>query len=132
MALSVTDEEWTRALDRLPEPLRDIYFGAAYHRLHAYGELAVSLDLVEEGGACLLVPGLRRPIPNAPGYFDLSTCNGYGGPLANTEDDAFLARAWAAWAHESAKAGLVAAFFRLNPRVENRRFLSGEALVADN
>jgi hypothetical protein len=126
---------WQEALAQLPPEARDIYFTPEYHELHAAnGDGTASCALVRDHEQMLLVPGLCVPIP--PGLageadlncFDLQTCNGYGGPLAspNASRD-FLERAWPDWRQASRAQGMVAAFFRLHPLLDNARWLPEDA-----
>jgi len=126
----VTDPDWAAALAALPPELADIYFTPGYHRLHREDAGCV---VVSDGNARLIVPGLLHPIPEQTGIADLQTCNGYGGPLvAGAADAAWLARAWDAWRGAAAARGVVAAFFRLHPLIDNRRFLPADATIVDD
>jgi hypothetical protein len=126
----VDDAAWTAALGALPADDLDVYFTPAYHRLH---EQEAGCVVVTDGGLRLVVPGLLHPIGGEPGAFDLQTCNGYGGPLASAEADAaWLEQAWAAWRQAAAARGVVAAFFRLHPLLDNRRWLPREATIVDD
>ena len=74
--------------------------------------------------------GIRSPIGGAAEHWDLETWNGYGGPLASPDADPdFLARAWAAWKSASRKEGMVAAFFRLHPLLDNSSLLPADSEV---
>ena len=63
-------------------------------------------------------------------FRDLQSPYGYGGPLASTNDTAFLARAWAAYSEWCKRAGIVAEFVRFHPLARNWHFYGGE--VRDN
>lgn len=133
----VTRETWDAALARFGEAAREAYFTFAYHALHGATMAARPVAfLCERGGEALFVPGMRCPIDGPSlGFspddvlFDLQTPNGYGGPLATTDDASFLDEAWAGWARSAGKEGAVAAFFRLHPTLENERFLPRSARV---
>ena len=127
---------WGNALSRLSLPCRDVYFTPAYHELHvANGDGEAFCTSVSEGGAVLLVPGLRTPISVSrrgytSSYSDVQSCNGYGGPLASqdaTHD--FLEEAWAEWRRRCSAEGIVAAFFRLHPVLDNKRWLPADTRV---
>jgi hypothetical protein len=130
----LTPDAWRAALAALPVACRDPYFGPDYHALHtAQGDGEPTCTLIEDGPAVLLVPGLRVPIEGHPGCYDLQTCNGYGGPLASPEaDEAFLARAWAAWREAMVTAGIVAGFFRLLPLLDQAPWLPPDADIVPN
>lgn len=122
--------EWNATLEQFPPSCRDVYFSPEYHQLHALdGTADPACFVAQEGEERLLIPGLRIPILDTA-YSDLQTCNGYGGPLA-TEGVSrdFLERAWNCWRQHSSQAGIVAAFFRLHPLLNNERFLPQDARV---
>jgi hypothetical protein len=130
----VDDPSWAKELAALPAELADIYFTPAYHRLHREDAGCV---VVSDGNARLIVPGLLHPIPGEAGLSDLQTCNGYGGPLVAGDVDVgsspdWLARAWDAWREAAAARGVMAAFFRLHPLIDNRRFLPADATIIDD
>src|SRR5262249_7231196 len=136
IAHQIDEERWEHLLRGMPEAHRDVYFMPAYHRLHREnGDGDPCCSAVVEGSRVLLVPGLQARIDGsaAPGRAPLralQTCNGYGGPLASPNADAaFLERAWSVWRRESRRAGLVAAFFRLHPLLDNARWLPPDARV---
>jgi len=129
-AVWVNDAAWANALAALPPEMHDVYFSPAYHRLHREDAGCV---VVSEGDARLIVPGLLHAIPGETGLWDLQTCNGYGGPLASAgAAPEWLARAWDAWREAAAARGVVAAFFRLHPLIDNRGLLPPDATVVDD
>lgn len=65
------------------------------------------------------------PLPDVPG-FDIQSPYGYGGPLANCADPAFLGRAWAAYVDAVRAQGVAAEFVRFHPLARNERFYGGE------
>lgn len=133
--LGVDAREWSAALQRLSPDRRDVYFGPEFHELHAMrGDGAPHCSIVEDGSAILLIPGLRRAIDSSTALWDLQTCRtGCAGPLANAEaDTTFVENAWQAWMSEAARAGAVAALFRLHPLIGNERWLPASARVRDN
>ena len=133
---------WGDVFPRGPATFRDVYFTAGYHQaqvLSSDSSEGICFIVGEQEDARLLVPGLKTPVtvPGescwCPGIFDMQTCNGYGGPLATPDADSlFLERAWAEWRGEAARRGIVAAFFRLHPLIDNARWLPRSAkVVAD-
>jgi len=127
---SLDDAEWSAALAKLPESCRDVYFLPEYHRLHAInGDGSAFCTAVRESDEMLMVPGMKMSIPGYQ-YFDLQTCNGYGGPVATPgASREFLERAWDEWRRQSCRQGIVAAFFRLHPLLNNERFLPQAARI---
>ena len=131
---------WNEALAELPVPCRDVYFTPEYHHLHtANGDGEAYCAAVSEDRSRLLVPGLRVPITFGPGalrrkaLWDVQTCNGYGGPLVSPDvTPDFLKRAWEAWRRDSAAHGVVAAFLRLHPLLNNSAWLPADARVIED
>lgn len=80
-----------------------------------------------EGEAFWLLSTHVRRIAGGPASGAISPY-GYGGPLANSGDAAFLARAWQAWHHEAAARGIVAEFCRFHPQTRQQEFFGGEVL----
>jgi hypothetical protein len=133
--LDIDRAQWEAALQRIRPEDRDVYFGPAFHAVHAaHGDGTPHASIVEDGAAQLLIPGLRQAIDGGGRRWDLQTCRtGCAGPLATDAADAsFLGSAWAAWAEAMAGAGAVAAFFRLHPLVGNERWLPRFARVRDD
>jgi hypothetical protein len=135
--VSASLQGWSEALSKFPVKAQDVYFTPEYHGLHivnSNGE--VFCTLLQDKEQTLIVPGLRLPVPSwlshkqSATYFDLQTCNGYGGPVASENvTREFLERAWNEWRRESAKNGIVAAFFRLHPLLYNERWLPTDAEI---
>jgi hypothetical protein len=133
--LDVGADEWRDAVRSLPPDRQDVYFGPAFHAVHAaHGDGIPHCSIVREADAMLVVPGLRREVDDRAGLWDLQTCRtGCAGPLANEAADAeFLERAWSAWAAEMSASGAVAAFFRLHPLIGNDRWLPRSAEVRED
>lgn len=128
---------WRTALSELPADTQDVYFTPEYHGLHvANGDGEAFSTLLQDKEQTLIVPGLRVPVPPTlthdpiANFFDIQSCNGYGGPVASENvTREFLERAWNEWRRTSAKEGIVAAFFRLHPLLQNERWLPTDARV---
>lgn len=120
-------ERWTRVLDRLPEERRDVYFTPGYARLYEGQDRRVRCIALVRGDETLLHIFLERrlerigsrmldqPVVTAEGVY------GYGGPIASTEDPAFLATAHAAIEARQRDAGVVSEFVRFHPLLGTER-----------
>jgi hypothetical protein len=64
------------------------------------------------------------PLPEVRGY-DIQSPYGYGGPVANSDDPGFLARAWSAYVETARTQGIAAEFIRFHPLAQNARFYGG-------
>ncbi|MDD5304096.1 MAG: GNAT family N-acetyltransferase [Elusimicrobia bacterium] len=117
--------EWDEVLRRLNED--DIYFDHRYADLHSGPGARAEAFFYESGGRLFFLASLARAIPGAGALSDFETPNGYGGPLASSDDPAFLDEAWAAFARSQRERGLVAGFLRLHPLLGNERLVRAPA-----
>jgi hypothetical protein len=123
------DAEWDAVLSRLRAlGLYDVFYEAAYSALYAKEGDAVEAFVYEEGADVLFFPYLKRSIPGEDSVYDFETAYGYGGPLSSSEDAAFLARAWGAFAELAREAGMIAGVVRFHPVLETQKFADGEVL----
>jgi hypothetical protein len=67
------------------------------------------------------VPGTR--------WCDASSPYGYGGPVASTADDAFIRRAWSAYASWMRGQGVVVEYLRFHPLLRNEHLYPGRVLA---
>ena len=115
---------WQEHLDGVPH---DFYHSAAYHRFcEETGGGQAFLARYEEGGRRLLWPYLLRAVEGfgCAGLRDVTSVYGYAGPLGcPSPDPAFLLRAWRALADLWRSDGVVCAFTRLHPLLENHSLL---------
>lgn len=133
VAQQLAPDAWRAALREFGPAGGDVYFQPEYHRLHEVnGDGIPAAWMMRDGEHKLLVAGLRTNIPSSL-HWDLQTCNGYGGPLANEEaDPGFLAAAWDAWRAAAGAEGCVAAFLRLHPLLDNQRWLPAGSPVRED
>jgi GNAT acetyltransferase-like protein len=64
-------------------------------------------------------------LPGVDG-FDIQSPYPYGGPLSNSLEVGFLARAWRTYSNWAQKTGIAAEFIRFHPLAENTRFYGGQ------
>jgi hypothetical protein len=120
--LTPADASWDESLTGIPH---DIYHTAMYHRAPSLGVCgSPEAFLYREGEQRFLWPYYRVPIPAAPGYFDANSAYGYPGPAAQG-DAVFLQRAWRALNKHWELSGVVSAFTRFHPILENAALLEG-------
>jgi len=75
-------DRWDRLVDALPPERRDIHFTSAYGRVQEkHGGEAV-LAVLQDDNHFIMQPFIKRETPT-PGYFDLCSPYGYGGPVSN-------------------------------------------------
>jgi hypothetical protein len=76
--------------------------------------------LVYQGGHVASIPGTR--------YRDIQTPYQYGGPVSNSQDPAFLLRAWQAYTSWCAENAVALEFVRFHPLLRNWDIYPGEAV----
>lgn len=98
----------------------DIYYQRAYSALYEQGcELFEYIH--QEGDKYVKFTSLKREITHVAGQavaeklYDLETPYGYGGPLSNSDNPMFLARAFAAYRCHCAQQNIVCEFIRFHP-----------------
>jgi hypothetical protein len=110
--LTPADDGWADALTRVRH---DVYHLPEYVRLDAGlsggTPAAVRYD---DGGHVLLLPLVVRPVPGTDGY-DAASPYGYPGPVSDTADAGFWARACRAVTGLLDDEGVISAFVRLHP-----------------
>ena len=116
------EEQWSQELAALDsQPL----FGAAYHRLSAtlWGGEAF-LAVVKHSPHTLAWPYLLHKIHEFPGYYDINSALGFGGPLSSSggaDSQTFLDEAFSLLARRWREAGVVSLFARFSPFLSNHR-----------
>jgi hypothetical protein len=76
----------------------------------------------QEDELSFLWPYLLKPIAGTDGFHDATSAYGYPGPVGSS-DGAFLARAWEALVEHWKSRGVVSAFTRFHPLLENSQLL---------
>lgn len=120
-------EKWMSRLGRFD--CHDVYHLPGYHRAYETGGEARAVAFhVEIGGDSLFHPLMIRPIrrvgtaPVSEDWNDAESVYGYSGPLATTNDQQFLAEAWAAFDDWCRGEAIVSEFIRYNPLIKNHVF----------
>lgn len=113
---------WNKYLDGFSPERRDIYFTEQYLRLNASADERPEAFVYTEGDRIMLFPFLTREWSTADGVRikDFETAYGYGGPIYNSDDEAFKTEALKAFKEEAAAAGYLAGFVRFHPLLDNQ------------
>ncbi len=99
----------------------DVYFRRDFLELYSGRDARLFEYEFKRGDRKLCFRSLKRPIVTVGrvavkcGLFDLETPYGYGGPLANCLEPAFLREGFDAYREECAKQGIVCEFIRFHP-----------------
>ncbi len=111
---------------QMPESLQLPTLSPAYSACDAQREkdAAPVYLCYREGDAVWLHCLHLTPVPDTA-YSDLRSPYGYGGPLANTEDEGFISRANEAAVEWCRRNAILVEFVRFHPVAENIRFYTG-------
>lgn len=115
MNVKISDK-WDNCLERFSSNKKDIYFTEGYIRLYEGKENIALCIICEEGKNVLLMPFLRR---NIHSFFDFETAYGYGGPIANTEDQEWINRALAEMCSYFERERYICGLIRFHPLIGN-------------
>lgn len=108
----------------LRAPCFDPHYVIADSRREAAGEPVFFLH--RSGSSFWLHSVLRTVLPGGLQGFDHQSPYGYGGPLSNSTDEAFLRDAWRAYSSWCLSEGVIAEFVRFHPLLANWRAYGGE------
>jgi hypothetical protein len=116
---------WDKVLEQLKSyGGLDIYFQYAYHDLYALGESQVEAYSYQFGQQCFFLPYIKSPIDLLPGFFDIESAYGYGGPLSNSCDESFLKEAWDDFYKYAKQENIIAGFIRFHALLNNEQMAS--------
>lgn len=129
-------EQWLGILTRFPREFCDIYFSPEYIQLHCLNSNCRALLFTySEEDSVWSYPFVLQAITHVGqwrvdgGLCDIETAYGYGGPLCNSEDSGFLARAHGAFDEWSQANKVVAEFVRFHPILGNQKWSPGKVDV---
>lgn len=131
MRVCRTAHVWDDWLAELPAECCDLYFTEAYHRLHETEKDKAEAFLYRENGNVYVFPYLKRENTVAGETFlDFESAYGYGGPVSNSQDKAFLAAAEAAFVSSCRERGFIAGFIRFCPWLDNDKLMADSSRVS--
>lgn len=122
-------DEWDELLSSFPYDKQDIYFTKKYLSLYEAEKNKALCAVCIDGDNVMLMPYIRGEIK---GYYDFETAYGYGGPVANTDDEK-----WCHDAFENIHAFLggnnyVCGFTRLHPLFSNEKLIEASDGVLES
>lgn len=122
--LAYEDKEiWTEQLLLLPSEYRDVYFEASYGWLYENDDVKINFFIYIQDEKIFLYSFLIQEILQSPGYFDISTPYGYGGPIYNNAESGFLKRALDIFYEAAQERNIIAELIKFHPIIENQRAL---------
>lgn len=127
ITLARTPSDWHAAFARLAEVGGDdIYFRFDYSALYVGTDGQLEAFIYECEDEIFVLPYVLRPIESVVFdrmVFDFESPYGYGGPLASTNNPAFLAEAWKSFRDMCIGRMIVAGFIRFHPMLDNHCFV---------
>lgn len=131
------DKEWNKYADAAPAP--DIYFRAEYAAIYEQA-YTPAVDATFGGEALLFVHGTKDDFVAMPlmkrkidgtAFFDLASPYGYTGPLVKTSlgnEKKRVMEFYEALGSYAKKKGIVSAFVRFNPLLQNQQWDAAEKM----
>lgn len=111
---------WNRYLSLFPASEKDVYFTEEYIRLYETESEKALCFIYTDGNRVLLFPFLTRSFEfEEKIYRDFETAYGYGGPIYNTDNENFIAKALKLFKTYCKEEGYVAGFVRFHPLLAN-------------
>src|ERR1035438_5312128 len=96
-------QKWLDFLTPASHSNCDVYFLPEYNHLYGNSNSEPTCFIYQEGQNIFFYPFLLQRIPQRPGYFDISTAYGYGGPLSNSWAFEFIQTAYSKFRLDAAK-----------------------------
>lgn len=109
-------DKWNKYLELFEPGQRDIYYNEEYVKLYENEESKAFCIVSREKEYIFLMPFLRR---KAGEYFDFETAYGYGGPITNTKDMAWISQTLAKVNAYFRAQNYICGFVRFHPLLDN-------------
>ena len=113
---AIITNKWNSYLDSFDDSLKDIYFFEEYVRLYETADEKAFCAICEDTGNVLLMPFIRKEIE---GYYDFETPYGYGGPIANTQNEDWVVYALSEMENLFRKEKYICGFIRFHSLLRN-------------
>lgn len=108
--------KWDGFLEKFPVEKKDIYYLESYTKLYENIEKTAQCIICVENNNVLLMPFLKRKVYE---FFDFETAYGYGGPIANTEDQEWIEKALQGMWEYLRIERFLCGFIRFHPLLQN-------------
>lgn len=133
--LDVNDKMWDEYFKKLPEKLQDIYYTSDYYRLYEEnGDGKARLFVYKDGINIGMYPFLINEIDydDNEKYYDIQSAYGYGGPIINNKDEAFLNKFENAFLQFCNQSNIIAEFVRFHPLIKNEGIFKNDIIKLHN
>ena len=116
---------WNEDLVKFGKEHTDVYFTEDYIKLYESDKSVAECFVYSDHEKKFLFPYLKTEVPWSDAkLYDIESQYGYGGPLANTEDLAFLADAQTCLHKTFIEKGIIGGFVRFHPLLQNESLLA--------
>ncbi|WP_034445908.1 lipid II:glycine glycyltransferase FemX [Butyrivibrio sp. AE2032] len=121
-------EDWDKVLETFPTKMQDIYFSKKYVHLYEESEKKALCAVCEDGSQKLLFPYLRDTWGR---FYDFETAYGYGGPIANVDDEEWIRKAFACMYLGMKNEGYLCGLVRFHTLLRNEKALNVQDLLRE-
>lgn len=122
-------EEWNRYLEYFENTQKDIYYTEEYVKLYETDDGKAMCAICREADKVLLMPYIRKEID---GYYDFETAYGYGGPIANVNDNQWIDAALSEMKSLFERERYVCGFIRFHALLNNAEICRNHIQVVFN
>lgn len=116
-------QEWKDLLALFPKQDQDVYFRPEYIGLYQSEVSQPSCFVYQRGEKVFLHSFLLQKIKGHSELTDMTSPYGYGGPISNVNDEAFLHDANKEFEAQAKKRGVVAELVRFHPLLNNQELV---------
>lgn len=99
----------------------DVYYSLGYHQVYRFAGGTPLAYCANIQGEKLFHPFIRTPVRET-GLFDLESVYGYSGPLATSDDPAFLTEAFQGFDQWATGNNIVSEFIRFHPLLQSHHY----------
>jgi hypothetical protein len=135
--LDTKSSDWDKYLSFMRNPkLEDIYYTQEYYKLYENnGDGAGRCFIYRRDDKMVMYPFMINEIRGYKldkTYYDIETAYGYGGPISNSDDKAFLKEFEKAFIEYCEASNIVAEFIRFHPLMRNETIFNKDIEVLHN
>lgn len=116
-------DSWNKYLDYFEDSQKDIYYYEEYVKLYETHDSQAKCVICKENNNILIMPFIRKEID---GYYDFETAYGYGGPIANSNNQEWINSALKSMKIYFCKNNYVCGFIRFHSLLDNADYCCDE------
>jgi len=116
-------DSWNKYLEFFEDSQKDIYYYEEYVKLYETHDSRVKCVVCKENNNILIMPFIRKEIE---GYYDFETAYGYGGPIANINNQEWINSALERMKEYFCENNYVCGFIRFHSLLNNADYCGEE------